>query len=151
MQEFLILGKGMVTHPERAAVAAGRRLRVVGGGDLSGRRRSGRPRVRRAAHRSGDRVGRGRGDRQQLQIHVAAISPAGARHHADLSAFRRERAGPQQVLQDRRPGGQQPLPAGLGSEQEGSGAAGRAQRPARAERANGALPGPTDAQVTVRP
>ncbi len=62
MQEFLILGKGMIDAPQRSLVAFGRRLRVVGGGDLSRRRRRRRPAVHRRGDRAGDRVG-GRAER----------------------------------------------------------------------------------------
>ena len=65
MQEFLILGKGMTTHPSVPASLLGRRVRVAGRGNLPrrrgcgrtafhyraawGRKSSWRPRARRAA------------------------------------------------------------------------------------------------------
>ena len=45
LQEFLVLGKGMTTHPDGAPFAAGRRVRIAGRGHLSRRRRCRGPRV----------------------------------------------------------------------------------------------------------
>ena len=133
LEEFLILGKGMTTHPSvppsllsdvfESLMAA----IYLDGGDAPVAR------VHRKIHRPGNRTGRQRRAGRQLQIAAAAIGPARIRHHAHLPVARRKRPRPQQVLQDLRPG-RPPLPARLGPQQERSRAARRPQRPERAGR-----------------
>ena len=92
MQEFLILGKGMTTHPSvptslladvfESLVAA----IYLDGGSQAARdfvERHIGPEIELAAERR---------DGQQLQVDAAATGPAAARHHAHLPTAGRERA-----------------------------------------------------------
>ena len=118
MQEFLILGKGMTTHPSvpsslladvfESLVAA----IYLDGGDAAARRfitDTIGPEIELAAE--GETGSNYKSLLQQLAQREHGTTP-------DLPVARREGARPQQVLQSGGPGGRQPLSAGLGTEQE---------------------------------
>ena len=128
-------GQGHDDASQRAAVAAGRRVRVAGGGDLPRRRRSGR---------------RGSSSLRHIgpEIELAADGETGSNYKSLLQQLAQREHGTTptyQLLDEKGPDhskcfkiaaqvGRQPLSAGLGTQQEGSRAAGRPQRPEPAQR-----------------
>ena len=103
LQEFLILGKGMTTHPRvPPSLLADVFESLIAAIYLDG----GETAAREFIHRfvgPGDRSGGLRRSGWQLQIGLAANGPARVRHHAHVLAAGRKRARPQQVLQNLRP------------------------------------------------
>ena len=110
MQEFLILGKGNDDPPERAAVAVGRRVRVAGGGDLSRRRRRGG--TASSSNGTSGRRSNWPPDGEMGSNYKSLLQQLAQREHGTTPTYQlldEKGPGPQQVLQDRRPGRRQPL------------------------------------------
>ena len=134
LEEFLILGKGLATHPSippslladvfESLIAA----IYIDGGPEAARRfitKHVGPEIELAVDGAG---------RRELQVAPAAIRPARKRRDAHLPTARRKGPRSQQVLQDRRPGGIEPVPGGLGAKQERGRTASRPKRAVRDQR-----------------
>ena len=116
MQEFLILGKGMTTHPSvPTSLLADVFESLVAAIYLDGGDQAARDFVERHIGPEIELAAEGETGSNYKSM-LAATGPAAARHHAHLPTAGRERSGPQQVFQDCRPNRRQPLPAGLGQQ-----------------------------------
>ncbi len=140
LQEFLILGKGMTTHPRvPPSLLADVFESLIAAIYLDGGETAVREFIHRYVGPEIEAVAAGRSG-GQLQIGAAANGAARFWHHADVFAVGRKGPRPQQVLQDFSAGRQPPLSRSLGTQQEGSGAVRGPQCPVRNQRRGSAVP-----------